>query len=245
MLRDHSHVENLGMRKEYQLYASPLHPTYTGPALVIEFPTTIAAGLNYFGKTTNTPNFASDSYATKFLTVQVELPGLPDGLIDPANVYLLPVGSDIMRVPGHPEELRAWKVLDQTLPAPSGLGVGDYQAADWMPWATWAEGPDAVLNRRLQPSFGAADPAVGNGPDVSSSLVGRSVWNDQWALIIPGVSLTNTNYEAGLDTFINEVDDIVVVINAVRYNVTTQFNEGPSDGRATGGEVDKANHPTE
>ena len=38
-------------------------------------------------------------------------------------------------------------------------------------------------------------------------LVGRSVWNTRWLLIIPGRTLS-ANADAGLDTFIDNVTDI-------------------------------------
>jgi len=41
----------------------------------------------------------------------------------------------------------------------------------------------------------------------SSRLVGRSVWNSRWKLVIPAYSMLN-NEQVGLDNFIKSVSDI-------------------------------------
>jgi hypothetical protein len=43
----------------------------------------------------------------------------------------------------------------------------------------------------------------------NNRLVGRSVWNSQWKLVIPGRTLLN-DPNAGLDTFIQTVKDLQV-----------------------------------
>ncbi|MFO7726410.1 MAG: hypothetical protein R6V45_12785, partial [Oceanipulchritudo sp.] len=40
-----------------------------------------------------------------------------------------------------------------------------------------------------------------------SRLIGRSVWNSRWLLIIPGASL-RADPDQGLDLLISEIDDI-------------------------------------
>ena len=47
----------------------------------------------------------------------------------------------------------------------------------------------------------------------STRLVGRSVWNDRWILVIPASSL-NANRVQGLETFIKGVSDIKLAIKA-------------------------------
>ena len=52
------------------------------------------------------------------------------------------------------------------------------------------------------------------GPDFKSTrLVGRSVWNDRWLLVIPASSL-NANRAKALETFVNGIDDIKIGIKA-------------------------------
>ena len=48
-------------------------------------------------------------------------------------------------------------------------------------------------------------------------LVGRSVWNTRWLLIIPGATL-NADPNAGLMNFINSVNDIQLNITSYGYS---------------------------
>jgi len=235
-------VPDLLALPEYRLYADLLQcgsEPCGGPALVIPFSTTIDAELNYFCWQINGPNFASDAYATKFLRFEVQFVGLPPDpyLIPTVNVYLLPVGNDIMRVPeADGSRIRVWNLIDQALPRP--IMLGNYEDFDWMPWATW--GPGNVgqsIVRRRQPSVAACDPAVGPCDD-SSSLVARSVWNDRWVLVIPDISLSVNPTYPGIDTFINGVpaqsipgvSDIRLVIDAVKYNWTPPKKADETEG---------------
>jgi hypothetical protein len=47
--------------------------------------------------------------------------------------------------------------------------------------------------------------------------VGRSVWNTQWMLVIPGGTLLN-NKTQGLDSFINSVSDIKLFFQTYAYS---------------------------
>jgi len=49
-----------------------------------------------------------------------------------------------------------------------------------------------------------------------SRLIGRSVWNSRWLLIIPGSSLLQ-NADAGLDAFIDSVTDILFTFETYSY----------------------------
>ena len=49
-----------------------------------------------------------------------------------------------------------------------------------------------------------------------SRLIGRSVWNTGWLLIIPGGSLL-ANPDAGLDAFLNSVCDIKMYFQTYSY----------------------------
>ena len=56
-----------------------------------------------------------------------------------------------------------------------------------------------------------------NQTTIDSRLIGRSVWNTDWLLIIPGGTLLN-DPNAGLDTFINTVDDIKIYFQTYSYS---------------------------
>ena len=43
-------------------------------------------------------------------------------------------------------------------------------------------------------------------------LLGRSIWNTQWLLIIPGATL-NADPNTGLDRFVDQVSDIKLIFD--------------------------------
>ena len=142
------------------------------------------------------------------------------------------------RIPGV-GDVRPWNIIDQSLPMPAM--VGDYENDDWMPWDTWVLGPQDAVKRRHQPSLAAADPDIWP-PDISNSLVARSVWNNRWVLIIPGISLSNFDEWEGIDIFINGVpeqgipgvSDIELVIDAIKYNLRRDDESPDGDGDEDG-----------
>ena len=48
-------------------------------------------------------------------------------------------------------------------------------------------------------------------------LIGRSVWNSKWKIIIPGYTLLD-DPEEGLDRFIQTVNDIKIYFNTYSYS---------------------------
>jgi len=50
-----------------------------------------------------------------------------------------------------------------------------------------------------------------------SRLIGRSVWNTDWMLIIPGGTFL-ANPEQGLDTFIDSASDIKIFFQTYSYS---------------------------
>ena len=115
------------------------------------------------------------------------------GLANTPNVYLVPAGVDTV-VNGADRTRtarRTWSVFDQAMPLPYDTGdAGD-------PVAGSAE-------RRRHPAFRAHHDSGSFGDDElcrNARLVGRSVWNSQWVLIIPGQSLL-ADPEEGIERFI-------------------------------------------
>jgi hypothetical protein len=51
----------------------------------------------------------------------------------------------------------------------------------------------------------------------NSRLIGRSVWNNRWKLVIPGTALLN-NPDDGLDRFIQGVKDIKLHVVSYSYS---------------------------
>ena len=52
--------------------------------------------------------------------------------------------------------------------------------------------------------------------ETDTRLIGRSVWNTQWILVIPGTTLL-ADPEMGLDRFIQDVDDIYIYFQTYAY----------------------------
>lgn len=237
-------VPDINARQEYRLYASPLQGfSGANPGLLIPFATTITEGLNFFGLDVNGPDFPSDRQAVKFRTFQIYLPNLPANLNPTVDVYLLPVGADVMRAPTNQQGIapvRVWNIIDQALPIPFSVGEQAYAQQDWQPWDTWSEsgtnGNSGLAGRRrLLPSITACDPVSGVC-DVSNSLFNRSVWNTRWVLLIPGSSLANQGTPAeALQHFIygpsgqGGVSDIQLRIDAVGYNFNTGLLGGEDE----------------
>ena len=128
------------------------------------------------------------------------------------EVYLIPAGIDSMRTPplGDANNVRSWSVKDQALPLPLNIGASNYSSLQLFT-------PQGTLNEQLwiprkHQAFRAVDSAsyfYGTMPAefTNSRLVGRSVWNSGWKIVIPAESLLSDE-QTGLTNFINTVSDI-------------------------------------
>ena len=141
-------------------------------------------------------------------------------------VYLIPVGVDSMRSPplGDVQTVRTWAVDDVTVPLPFNIGGSDfstkklYQAGD-----TLSE--DLFAVRKHQPFRAVANASLlGSSLNplqpsqyTNSRLIGRSVWNSKWKLVIPGHTLLS-NPNEGLDRFIQSVKDIKIHFSTYSYS---------------------------
>jgi hypothetical protein len=201
-------VNNLWDIPEYRRYCRPFaQEGIAEPGLVIPFSTTVNAGINFF----HWPLGGGDSYyssanfATKVRGVGVWFSNYNAvGLTQTPRVYLVPVGEDVLRTPSYlPGNIRTWQVVDQKLPAPFPI-VDEEMAGDpdWIPTVNTIY-DDLFAIRRHSDFRAYHDSGYLNESEMifDSRLVGRSVWNNRWLLIIPGRSLLYDGDE-GLDTFI-------------------------------------------
>jgi hypothetical protein len=198
-------VPNLLELPEFQRYAIAFQPhNDVEPGIVIPFTTNVDFGLNFFGWPLGGGDSAYNStcFTTKVRSVGVWFSNYNNvasgGLSNTPGVYLIPVGSDIQRSPnGTNGETRQFEVLDQALPAPFVVGQGDMQKTDWIPSVDSLTDTFAAMRR--YPSFRAYhDAGQFNEAEVDrdSRLIGRSVWNTQWLLIIPAGSFSADRDEA-------------------------------------------------
>jgi len=201
-------VANLWDVPEFQQYCVP--PAGFGavePGLVIPFMTTIEEGKNFFDQDAGGQDSSYDStqFATKIRSVGVWFSDYDYlGLSNTPRVYLFAAGSDVLRSPtGGYGRLREFNVLDQVLPVPFPITESDLEDSSWIPRVDSLSGSFLSIRR-----FGRFRAYHDSGDfDVSemqrdSRLIGRSVWNTRWMLIIPASTLSSDR-EEGLERFIN------------------------------------------
>jgi hypothetical protein len=214
------------------------------PGIVIPFSTTIQHGMNFFGlpSVNGDHNFSPSNYATKIYSVGLVLPGYigmdpyaqgtpnaggpnttsPNGLNATPYVYLIPTGTDYMLAPplGDTNTVRAFAVHDQALPLPFNLGATAFSTTQFFSaTGTLSEAPWIV--RKHQAFRPVSDPAffysTVPAEFTSSRLVGRSVWNGGWKLVIPAYTLLNAETD-GLNRFAASVRDIQLFLRTYSHS---------------------------
>lgn len=204
------------------------------PGIVISFGSTIQHGKNFFGLPLAAGDHAytTSSYATKIMSSGIVLKGYEGmdpyafatpGAGSPASgsanalsatpyVYLIPCGSDYMLAPplGDTNTLRSWTVHDQALPLPYNLGASAFNTTNFLDAnGTLSERP--WILRKHQAFRPVSDPAFFYSPIptefTNTRLVGRSVWNGQWKIVIPAYTMLENEQDA-LDRFVASVKDI-------------------------------------
>lgn len=197
------------------------------PGLVIPFHTEIRAGRNFFGWPLGAGDNAYDStlFATKIQAAGVWFENYDTSrLAKTPRVYLVPAGLDILTVPTRLDlQTREWNVVDQSIPVPYQTSAHDLVDPRWIPLTDSLSGPLAEIRRYS--SF-LAYPYTGETADdqfaYNTRLIGRSVWNTQWLLIIPGRTLLGDPDEA-LAAFIGRegdpgVSDIRILFQTYGYS---------------------------
>ncbi|HOK78477.1 MAG TPA: hypothetical protein PLW35_12240, partial [Verrucomicrobiota bacterium] len=135
-------------------------------------------------------------------------------------IYLIPVGIDSMRTPplGDTSDIRTWTVEDLAIPLPFNIGQSGFSTKPlWQSSDSLTEPLFAIRKHQafrpvsttlvFSPNLYASNGTLQRSQFTSNRLIGRSVWNSKWKLIIPGKTLLNDPNE-GLDRFIQTVTDI-------------------------------------
>ncbi len=195
-------VDDLLSHSEFRRYCLPFESS-TGlkpqePGLVIPFSTTIDFARNVFGwpLAGNDNAFDSSHYATKIRKLGVRFVGYNQtsnsvaALANEPRIYLIPAGFDVMRSPGSGGgDLLAYNVVDQVVPLPFPIGNSSLDEPDWMAlYDAFTGNGDPLASIRRYPSLRAYHDQFSFSDDdmiSSTRLVGRSVWNTRWLLIIP------------------------------------------------------------
>ncbi len=206
------------------------------PGFVITFSGDIDTGYNFFGNAFGAGDsaFSSASYSTKINSVGVVFQGYqgmnpyasgstgipptptqnsPDALAATPYCYLIPAGTDTQRTPplnGAPVVVRNWLVLDHAMPLPYDIGSSGFGQSTSCNSSSALSEP-FFQPRMHQPFRAVSDPTLFYSTIpaefTNRRLVGRSVWNTKWKLVIPAQTLL-ADPQDGMDRFIRSVKDI-------------------------------------
>ncbi len=202
-------VDNLWDVWEFRHYCRPpaAHdPDNPEPGLVIRFPTEIRFRYNLFGHQLGPMDHAYDPsrFATKIYGVGMWLTGYDhSAMAETPRVYLVPAGADVMTVPTSVDFTpRQWHVVNQRIPVPYPMSQADLDEPRYIPASDALNGSfsDIVRFSALR-AYHDAGYFEETQITYDCRLIGRSVWNTQWLLIIPGGTLLHDSQE-GLDRFI-------------------------------------------
>lgn len=215
---EQSRIQNILDIPEVRKYCRaprPESPLVQEPGIVIEFHSMIYAEKNFFGWPAGPGdnNYNSTYFSAKIRTVGLwfsNYDSTKQGLMQNPYAYLLPVGLDVLRTPySDQSELREWQVVDQKIPVPFDFGQSArYLSEGWIPFRNGDGLTDTFEQVRQFSALDATTDRPGQTLDTSkivttSRLVGRSVWNTRWMLIIPGVFLYGDNPAEGIERFIH------------------------------------------
>jgi hypothetical protein len=154
----------------------------------------------------------------------------PNALAATPYVYLIPCGADSMRSPplGDTSTVRTWNVDDAAIPLPFNIGASDFSSAPFYTAADSLSEPlfavrkheafrpvstTAAFTTAIYGANGALQPTQ----YTNRRLIGRSVWNSKWKLVIPGKTLL-ADPNQGLARFINSVKDIHLYFITYSYS---------------------------
>ena len=190
--------------------------------------------------------YSDTSFATQIFSVGVGFDGYlgmdnpdhspsgsssdPNALAANPFIYLIPVGVDSMRVPplGDRGGVRTWTVNDVAVPLPFNISASDYSSTPfWQSSASLSEPLFAIRKDQafrpvasvsaFSPSIYGAAGALQPSEFTNKRLIGRSVWNSKWKLVIPGRALLNDPRQ-GLQRFINTVKDVKLYFITYSYS---------------------------
>jgi hypothetical protein len=215
------------------------------PGLIIPFSTSISVDRNFFGLPLAAGDhfYTPSNFATKIYSVGIAFPGYvgmdiyADGggsftatpgsgsansLSATPYVYLIPCGSDIMRAPplGDTDLLRAWTVQDQALPLPYNLGANDFNSSQFFSAnGTLSETPWIIRKHQAFRAVSDASYFYSRIPEefTNRRLVGRSVWNNRWKIVIRGYTL-QLDAQDGLNRFAASVKDIQLYLRTYSHS---------------------------
>lgn len=211
-------VDDLTVMPEFRRHCRPFSSPEDGPqpGIVIRFATQVQSGLNFFGNrlAPGDHTYSTSNYATRIRGLGVWLENYnAAGLSTTPRAYLVPVGNDYSRTSssGQPA-IRQWKVVEQRIPTPFVINQSQLWSPNFMPTLNGPDGIFGELRRHgdFRMFHDNGDPSADESEIIlDTRLIGRSIWNSQWLLIIPGAGLF-VDPELGLNQFAENVSDILL-----------------------------------
>ena len=214
---------DLNKLPEFVRYCRPFADPVNGPqpGIVIRFATSIEPGRNFFGRPLSAGDhkYSTANFATKVNAFGVSLPADygDAGLSATPRAYMVPIGSDYLRVSTSPLPVtRLWSIVEQRIPTPFTINQSNLASPGYIPTIDGMNGSFNDLRRHgdFRMFFGG-EGGVEEESDVvdeselilDSRLFGRSVWNSEWMLVIPGDGL-HADPATGVTQFTDNVSDI-------------------------------------
>ncbi len=216
-------VDDLWQVPEFRRHCRPFANSSDGeqPGLVIRFRTAIEPGQNFFGRPLlgGDHTYSTANYSTKIATAGVSLEGYPDGeLATTPRAYLVPVGNDYLRVSTANEPVtRMWNVHDTRIPTPFTINQSQITAPGFIPSLDGVDGRFNAPRRHGDFRMYHEEGADPGDDEQSSRLIGRSIWNSEWLLIIPGTGL-HADPNFGLKEFAENVSDLKLYFKTYSHN---------------------------
>ncbi len=220
-------VPDLRQMPEFVRYCRPFSSDDEGPqpGLVIRFSSTIENGKNFFGNTLAAGDhaYSTANFANKIRGFGLWLENYNEaGLSTTPRAYLVPIGDDYLRTSStNGASVRSWSIVEQRIPTPFVINEGDISAPGYIPTLNGVDGGFGLLRRhgdfRVYHDEGD-DEANDDELQITTRLIGRSVWNSDWMIIIPGAGL-DADPEAGLIKLADTISDI-------RLQFTTYSHQG-------------------
>lgn len=209
-------VPDLNQMPEFVRHCRPFAASTSGPqpGIVIRFGTRIEPGLNFFGLplAAGDHNYSSANFATKVRGFGVWLENYnAAGLSTSPRAYMVPVGNDYLRASSSDAPLtRMWNVQEQRIPTPFVINRSNLIAPGYVPTLDGLDGTFGQLRRHgdFRMYHDNGDPEADDSELIlDSRLIGRSVWNSEWMLVIPGAGL-HVDPLTGLTKLADTVSDI-------------------------------------
>lgn len=207
-------VPDLNQMPEFVRHCRPF-AAGVQPGIVIRFPTCIEPGRNVFGLqlAAGDHNYSTANYATKLQTCGVWLDHYAAaGLTTSPRAYLVPIGNDYLRTSTSTWPIiRKWSIVEERIPTPFTINQTHLTAPDYIPSLNGVDGVFGELRRHgdFRMYHDEGDPEAGDDDTITANtrLIGRSVWNSEWMLVIPGADL-HYDPSVGLEQFADTIADI-------------------------------------